>query len=427
VEDKTGRIYVGTGKGVDRLDPTNGRIKHFSAADGFPHGEIKSAFRDASGNLWFATTQGLARLTPMPGAPPAIPSVLITDLETGGRRFPVSQAGDAYIHPPKLEPSRNQLQVTFAGFNDEPAESLRYRYELDGTDKAWQDTRDHKVDYAALAPGSYRFLVKAVNSEDQESTVPAEIDFEVLPPFWRRWWFETLALAGVASLVFTAHRFRVAQAVHLERMRTRIATDLHDDIGAGLSQIAILSEVLIQRSREDQALSGPLSGMAGSARELLASMSDIVWAINPSHDHLRDLQQRMRRFASDLFGARNIEFVFRAPDADQDLKLGAEMRREIYLVFKEAVNNIVRHADCTQAEIDFSRERDWLALRVSDNGKGLPACDAGGGHGLVNMRTRAQALGGEVRIDSVAARGTTVTLRVPVVRARAFPWRTPSK
>ena len=252
-------------------------------------------------------------------------------------------SGRSAAKPPKLDPSRNQLQVTFVGFNDEPAESLVYRYILEGTDKAWHDTREHTVNYAALEPGGYRFLVKALNSEDKAGGAPAEIDFEVLPPFWRRWWFETLALAGLAFLVWAAHRYRVAQAVHLERVRTRIATDLHDDIGASLSQIAILSEVLIQRCGHDQGLSGPLAGMARSARELLASMSDIVWAINPRHDHLRDLQQRMRRFARDFFAARNIEFVFRAPAADQDSSWAPDMRREIFLVFKEAVNNIARH------------------------------------------------------------------------------------
>jgi ligand-binding sensor domain-containing protein/signal transduction histidine kinase len=426
VEDKTGRIYAGTGKGVDRLDPATGRIKHFSSADGLAHGSFKSALRDGSGNLWFATTQGLSRLTPSSDRPPTIPSVLITDLQTGGRRFPVSQAGETLIRPPKLDPSRNQLQVEFAGFNDEPGETLSYRYTLEGTDRTWHDTSEHTVNYAALEPGGYRFLVKAVNSEDGASATPAEVDFVVLPPFWRRWWFEALALAGMAGLVWAAHHYRVAQAVQVERMRTTLATDLHDDIGASLSQIAILSEVLIQRSGDDESLSGPLSGMARSARELLGSMSDIVWAISPGQDHLRDLQQRMRRFASDLFAARNIDFVFRAPAADQDLKLGADMRREVYLVFKEAVNNIVRHADCTQAEIDFSRERDWLALRVSDNGKGLPA-ESGAGHGLLNMQARAQALGGEVDIGSTAGGGTTIALRVPLGRARAFPWRTPSK
>jgi signal transduction histidine kinase len=154
-------------------------------------------------------------------------------------------------------------------------------------------------------------------------------------------------------------------------------------------------------------------------------MGDIVWAINPSHDHLRDLQQRMRRFASDLFAARNIDFVFRAPAADQDLKLTADMRREIYLVFKEAVNNVVRHSECTHAEIDFSRERECLALRVSDNGKGLPACESGAGNGLLNMQARARTLGGEVSVTSAAGRGTTIALRIPLGSPRALPWRNP--
>jgi ligand-binding sensor domain-containing protein/signal transduction histidine kinase len=423
VEDAAGRIYAGTGKGVDRLDPATGRFKHFTAADGLPHGDIKSALRDRSGNLWFATTQGLARLTPNADQPPRIPSVLITDLETGGRPYPVSQAGEISIHPPDLDPSRNRLQVTFAGFNDEPAESLSYRYRLDGTDQTWHDTREHTVNYAALEPGGYHFLVKAVNSEDRESAAAAEVEFVVLPPFWRRWWFVALALTGMASLVLTAHRYRVAQAVGLERMRTRIASDLHDDIGASLSQIAILSEVLIQRSGENRGLSEPLSGMARSARELLASMNDIVWAINPSHDHLSDLQQRMRRFASDVLGPREIDFVFRAAAQDGDLKLGADTRREIYLVFKEAVNNIVRHAGCTLVEIDFSREREALLLRIGDNGKGLPTGLSGAGHGLVSMQARAKRLGGEATISSAAGGGTVVALRVPLRRPRAFPRR----
>jgi signal transduction histidine kinase len=346
--------------------------------------------------------------------------VLITDLETGGRRYPVSQAGEMSIRPPDLEPSRNQVQVTFAGFNDEPAESLSYRYKLLGTEQTWHDTREHTVDYAALEPGGYRFLVKAVNSEDRESAAPAEVAFEVLPPVWRRLWFEVLALAALAALIMTAHRYRVSQAVGLERMRTRIASDLHDDIGASLSQISVMSEVLIQRSGGNTALSEPLSGMARSARELLASMNDIVWAINPSHDHLSDLRQRMRRFASDLFGPREIDFVFRAPAADQDLKLGADVRREIYLIFKEAVNNVVRHADCTNVEIDFSRERDALMLRISDNGKGLPVKVSGTGHGLTSMQARAKALGGETTITSVASGGTVIALRVPVGRTGPF-------
>jgi signal transduction histidine kinase len=174
-----------------------------------------------------------------------------------------------------------------------------------------------------------------VNSAGQPSVIPAEIDFAVLAPFWRRWCFEALALAGQAFLVLAAHRYRIAQAVKLERMRTRIATDLHDDIGASLSRIAIMSEVLIQRAGSERTgLTTQLSEVARGAREMLASMSDIVWATNPSHDHLRDLSQRMRRFASDVLSVHDIEFTFRAP-ADQELKMDADTRRQLFLVFKK--------------------------------------------------------------------------------------------
>jgi signal transduction histidine kinase/ligand-binding sensor domain-containing protein len=419
VEDNAGRIYACTRKGVDRLDPITGRIKHFSAADGLPHGEIKSAFRDGSGNLWFATTQGLSRLTPTADRPPTIPSVLITDLETGGRRYPVSQAGETLIRPPALDPSRNQLQVAFAGFNNEPGESLRYRYKLEGTDKTWHDTREHTVNYAALEPGGYRFLVKAVNSEDQASASPAEIDFVVPPPFWRRWWFEGLALAGLAGLVLAAHRYRVGQAVKLERMRTAIATDLHDDIGASLSQIAVLSEV----ARVDRNLGQPqandrLDRVATLARELADSMSDVVWSIRAEPEGVDSLIRRMREFAIDLLESQAIGFELRAPQKSPHLQLSLQARRQLFLIFKECIHNAARHSRCTSVVAEFEVAGQEILLRVRDNGRGID--DTGGspgrngGNGIPSMKRRAESLGGRMEWTASPGGGCTAEAHLPV-------------
>ena len=269
---------------------------------------MTSAIRDASGNLWFATTQGLSKLTPTADEPPTIPSVFITDLRVGRERHPVSQVGEKLIRRGKLQPYQNQLQVEFVGYNEEPEENLRYTYRLEGGDSEWHAPgRDHQANYPGLAPGSYRFLVKAVNSEGQESAVPAEVDFTILPPFWRLWWFEALALAGLAGLVFAAHHYRMAHAVHLERVRTAIATDLHDDIGASLSQIAILSEVA--RTDANLGQSGPnerLERVAALAREQMDSMSDIVWSIRAEPDGLDSLIWRMREFANDLLASQGL-------------------------------------------------------------------------------------------------------------------------
>ncbi|HXM40286.1 MAG TPA: two-component regulator propeller domain-containing protein [Bryobacteraceae bacterium] len=419
VEDDMGRIYAGTGKGVDRLEPATGRTKHFSFADGLAHGTFRSAFRDGSGNLWFATTQGLSRLTPTADQAPTIPTVLITDLQTGGERYPVSQAGETLIRPPRLDPPRNQLQVTFVGFNNEPAEGLRYKYKLEGTDEAWHDTREHTVNYAALEPGGYHFLVKAVNSEDRESTAPAEIDFEVLPPFWRRWWFEDLAVAGLASLVLAAHGYRVAQAVKLERMRTAIATDLHDDIGASLSQIAVLSEV----ARVDSSL-GPsqpndrLDRVATLARELADSMGDVVWSIRAEPESVDSLIRRMREFAGDLLESQGIGFALRVPEKRPHLQLSLHARRQLLLIFKECIHNAARHSRCTAVVAEFEVASQEIMLRVRDNGRGIESIGGepgrNGGNGIPSMKKRAESLGGRMEWMASPGGGCTVAVHLPV-------------
>ncbi len=142
-------------------------------------------------------------------------------------------------------------------------------------------------------------------------------------------------------------------------------------------------------------------------------MSDIVWAINPKRDSLLDLIQRMRRFASEIFSNRRIEFEFRAPETDQDLKLGANIRRDVFLIFKEAVNNAARHSDCERVDIDLSLDRSWLLLKVSDNGRGFDVSEPREGEGLVSMRRRAIGLGGELSVRSLADEGTEIVLKIP--------------
>jgi len=419
VEDTSGRIYIGTAKGVDRLNPKTGAIKHFSTADGLAHGEMTSALRDASGDLWFATKQGLSRLTPSQDRPPALPAVMITDLRVGRDRYPVSQAGATLIQRGELQPSQNQFQVGFVGFNDEPEESLRYAYKLEGGDTDWQSPgRDHEANYPGLAPGRYRFLVKAVNSEGGESPAPAEIDFVILPPVWRRWWFDTIALASLAGLLVAAHRYRVAQAVQIERMRTAIATDLHDDIGASLSQIAILSEVA--RTDARAGLSGAnerLERVAALARELVDSMSDIVWSIRAEPEGVESLIRRMREFANDLLGSQGIAFDLRAPGPETHIQLSLQARRQLLLIFKESLHNAARHSRCRAVEAALGVEGREILLRVRDNGLGLRDGDppkATGGNGIPSMRRRAESLGGRIAWTASPGGGCTVEVRLPI-------------
>jgi PAS domain S-box-containing protein len=201
----------------------------------------------------------------------------------------------------------------------------------------------------------------------------------------------------------------------LERVRKRIATDLHDDIGSALTQISILSEVVHRRiGTDDSPVAEPLALIADSSRELVDSMSDIVWAINPQKDHLNDLLGRMRRFAADTLTARNIEFQFQTPDAERDVQIGANIRREVFLIFKESINNLVKHSDCHRVEVRFLMDEHKLELTVSDNGRGFDTSAESDGHGLSSMRDRAASLGAEIRIVSEPGCGTNITLKIPL-------------
>jgi ligand-binding sensor domain-containing protein/signal transduction histidine kinase len=599
--DGAGRIFVLNIRGIDVIDPATGRIKHYSAIDGLTGGEFRTAFRDRTGQLWFGTTKGLSRLVPEPERLASPPPVFIGGLHIAGEAFALSELGETTVSELELGAGQNNIQIDFFALAFGAGEVLNYQYKLEGANADWTlPTAQRSITYANLAPGAYRFLVRAVSADGTTSESPAAVVFKILPPFWRRWWFIALAVSLVAAGAFAFDRYRVARLkeldsaltesqklteqlteqgaalrkanrslaleaavtaivsesatlndaapkilhavcdvagweagelweldpqthalrcaavwhrevisatdadsapaplaaaasspsafgfpillgqevlgvvklftrtkqepdaellemmstigghigqlidrkradealrksreerlAELERVRRRIATDLHDDIGSSLTQITILSEVAHQNvGRSDQQSQDALTRIIGVSNELVDAMSDIVWAINPKKDHLSDLLQRMRRFASDILTARNIAFRFQTPTADINIELGANLRREIFLVFKETVNNVVKHSGCSRAEIEFQIDGDGLLLKVSDDGKGFDvalAADASGdraaqwrgGNGIVSMRKRAAEMGGEFKIVSGKGEGTTSTLRVPISR-----------
>jgi signal transduction histidine kinase len=284
---------------------------------------------------------------------------------------------------------------------------------------------------ANLSSGSYRFLVQAINLDEAASEQPAVVYFTVLRPVWQRWWFVTIASVLIGLLIYALYRYRIEQIIKLERVRTRIATDLHDDIGSSLSKIAILSEVVRQKTKGNGA-SEPLEIIANTSREMVDSMSDIVWAINPERDSLIDLIHRMRRFAEDIFDAQDIEYQFIIPEHLKDIALGADIRRDVYLIFKECVNNLAKYSGADEVLIEINIENHSLVVKISDNGRGFDASEAlngkpngFGGNGLPNIKRRTAILGGSLTIDSQIGKGTTVVLNVPISGKKSSVEKTP--
>jgi len=369
---------------------------------------------------------GLSRLVPEALELQA-PPVFVTGVRVAGAVHPISDTGETDLRLPDLGPGQNHLEIDFSGFQFAPGEALLYQYGMEGDVPEWgPPVAGRTVNYAGLRPRHYRFHVRAVSSAGVASPQPAVVSFVILPHFWQRWWFLLLVAGASASLVYAAYRYRLGQMLKLERVRMRIATDLHDDIGASLSHIAVLSEVAgsevsrLELGSDGQRLHAPLARIGSVSRELIDSMSDIVWATSPRKDRLSNLAQRMREFAGEVLGNRGIEFLLHADGIDQEMKLDPDVRREVFLIFKESVNNIVRHAMATRVTCRLAMERGKLALLVSDNGRGFSA-DAdgrppvihGGGHGLASMRRRAESLGGTIEIATQNGQGVTIVARVP--------------
>ncbi|HZS47067.1 MAG TPA: two-component regulator propeller domain-containing protein, partial [Blastocatellia bacterium] len=418
-EDNDGRMYFGTSKGLDQLDVTTGVMRHFTPADGLAGDTVNQCFKDGKGYIWIATTGGISRLDPhdeiMRAQPPP---VYLSGIRTAGEELPIMETGAITVPAFTLSFAQNNLLIEYVGLSFQGSRQLRYQYKLEGTGGDWSPlTEQRSTNFAHLAPGSYKFLVRAVNQAGIASTTPASVEFKILPPVWQTTWFISLALLASGLLLYALYRYRVAQLIKVERVRTRIAKELHDDIGSNLSRIALLSEVVRQQVNHDASqITDRLALIANVSRESVDSMSDIVWAINPDKDHLHDLTERMRRVAGDTLSARNVDYRFNADDCGHDIRLDVDTRREIFLIFKESLNNVARHSRASSVDIDFRIDRGVLILQVSDNGNGFDINRIEAGNGLESMEQRAEKLGGDMTINSAPGKGTTVTLKVAVDR-----------
>lgn len=439
-EDRWGRIYLGTARGVDRLDPATGLVKHYTSADGLGGDFVTAARYDRLGRLWFGTANGVSRLVATVERPTSPPPIYISSVRIAGHPLPLSELGETQIPELKLKPGQNNIQIDFFSLSFEFGEKLSYQFRLEGADQDWSAPGNQRtVHYASLSPGTYRFMVKAISTSGLTSPNPAMVEFTILPPFYQRWWFIAMSIVLIVGIVIGLERLRAQRLLETERLRSSIATDLHDDIGAGLTHIGLLSEVMLQRyplqpphasgkePKDEQADSSPMDSKANLeeiihsmarvgtvARELSAAMSDVVWSINPRYDSLEALLHRLTAFACEICQARNIELKFEVPKDITRLKLNPEMRRSLLLIAKEALNNLAKYSDSPSAVVRIELNDKVISLTVEDHGKGFDLSHAGVGNGLVNMRTRAEKLHGRCEIHSEIGQGTRVKVMIPV-------------
>jgi hypothetical protein len=409
---------VATSRGLDLVNADGviaaGRVRHYTQADGLARGKLRDIVFDREGVLWSATSQGVSLLMPEAQHAPTRQPVLIRGIRIRGVPFALSDLGAAFLPNVTFAPDQNQLQIDFATVAFEPGETPQYQYRLEPADTGWSSpSLDRTVNYSNLAPGKYRFQARLADAQSPA----AVMKFTVLAPLWQRWWFRSALLCAALGLLYWLHRYRTVRAArdgapedaNCLRSPRRYRLGAFADRGAHGSGARAMRSA---RSGSD----------AWQYRRVVArvgdSMNDIVWSVNPDRDHLRDLLQRMRRFASDVLAGKNIDFSFQAPPGGEAERIPIDVRREVYLIFKETVNNLARHSSCTRAQIAFLTSDGWLELSVEDNGNGLGDRPREDAHGLRSMSARARRLGGTIEFSHGDSGGLRVALRVPLRTTR---------
>lgn len=311
-----------------------------------------------------------------------------------------------------LKYNENRVNLEFGAINFIKPDQNQYAYQLIGADDKWVYTSRNYASYINIAPGKYLFKLSAENYAGIWSK-PIYLPIVINPPFWKTWWFISLVIIALLACIYVIYNYRLEQLLRVERLRTRISTDLHDDIGSTLSSISILTELVLNKKNKDRA-DEMLNEIKDSALTLMEKMDDIVWSINPRNDSLEDMTTRITRFAVQLFEAKNIEHVIEIQPDIKELKLPMEARQHLYLIIKETINNIVKHACCNRVSISATLKDHMFTVAISDDGKGFDKEKISSGNGLMNMKERAGKMAATVQIESARMKGTTVTISIKI-------------
>ncbi|MSU36951.1 MAG: hypothetical protein EXS36_18010 [Pedosphaera sp.] len=445
LEDGQGRLWLGGLRGIhgyrrqdlDHATAGQFRLEHITLglADGMgsaeTNGELQPAgCRSQDGHLWFPTTYGLAEFDPQqmsfePGSVSAEIDCVLIDQETRGEERLRHGAGGEEIVLGRGAAHIVEVHYSAAEF-DHP-DQLRFEYRLTGLNSTWRDAGNHRVAlFTDLKPGRYRFEVRVANSEGRLQAEIAHVDIVLKPYLWQRLSLRLasgcLAAACLAiALRKTWNRNQlqlISQRQGLEIERTRIARDLHDDVGANLTGLALRAELASRRLPPEAARE--LGSFARDARNLVDHMREVIWAVNPTCDTLESLVSYIVDHAEVFLERAGVSCRLDVPDHLPSAAVHAEARHQLLMVVKEALTNAVRHSEAQIVQLRVRYERKRLTVTIEDNGRGFEPVDSPGfrisptGLGLENMQRRLRAVGGSVRISSELGGGTTVDASLPI-------------
>ena len=415
IEEGKEAIWFASCDGIYRYAYANKEWTHYTVSDGLLSSEVFSMWIDSENKkLWAMTEQGVTRIDLNYSRTIVPPVVHLKQVNVLGKPDSSSLYKEE-TH--RFSSNRNSIGFVFAAGSFINEKKNMYRYMLEGYDNNWSNpVNSNSVNYASLPPGDYHFKVIASNAMGQWSKEPASFHFRITIPFYSRPWFIFTCIAVAAFLFYLFRVQRLKQRYEVEKLRLRIARDLHDDIGSALGSINLMSETANRKLSkagvtDDAAVA--FKKISHYAHTTLESMDDIIWSINPDKDRVGDLLLRMREFVIPVLEESHIEFDFKI-QADDHEKLPMNLRRNLFLIFKEAIFNIAKHSACSRVSINLQINNKRLLLNVYDNGKGFDSSIPTHRNGLKNMQERANLLGGELNVNTKNGKGTTIVFRCPI-------------
>lgn len=457
-QDTAGILWLGTmGGGLNRFDLESGVFTSWGTSDGLAHENVSCILPDKAGYLWLPATFGMSRFHKATGvfntytAEDALPGqifpfngcdihdgifymashqgvitfdpmkiehndqpplALITDIEVANESFKMDSSA-TYKKYVTLKHDENFLRFHFGSTDYAIPSKNQYKYMLEGVDTDWViDPGLGAANYPKVQPGTYTFKVQASNSDGIWSESPASMTVVIKKPINQRWWFRAGLVGIFAGLYWLFNRDRRLRRKELEDTRRQIADDLHDDMSGNLSALSIFlsrlgkKEILTPTDRKQARI------YLAAVNRMSEDVRDVVWMANPGKDTLGALLERMQATLGHLL--LNIDYTFLADDVDWDMRVPMNLRKNLFLVHKEAVHNVVRHARASKVEVRVWQRKGRIKIEIKDNGSGFNLEEANFGNGIFSMRRRAVQSNLDVDIDSVPGKGTAVSIEAEI-------------
>ena len=377
--------------------------------------------KDSKGNIWYFSSNYLINLDPDKiNYKSPVPSMQIENVELNFRQTNWADYADSLSgifqlpHDLKLAHDNNTISIYFKGISSSGTDGIRYSYQLEGLGNLWSTPSPNDfVSFARLPPGKYIFKVKA-QLPNTDWSDPAVFSFEIKKAFWQTWWFYILVGIGLSAGIYLLFRYRLKQKLNLLEMRNRISQDLHDEIGASMSGINLLSQIASEKLENNKAGEAAeyLGKVKNYTQDVIEKLSDMVWIFNPQNDNIERLLLRLKSFSIPVALSKNIQMHFVTGKESEITNLSIRQRKAIYLISKEAFNNSFKYSGCSNIYYSLSaRGSKWL-LRIQDDGKGFSESSAVEGNGIKNMRARAEEVKAAIKIDAEPGKGTTIELEL---------------